>query len=144
MAIKREIKVGIFVIIGFIVAGALIFLVGDERRVFDRHFTLRAEFDDVAGLKPGAPVRMSGIDVGSVQSVAFGENAADRKLHVKISVVSSAHDRIKDDSIVTIDNKGLLGDKMLEITQGSEGRPVIPDNGNIKSQPPDDLQKYLT
>jgi phospholipid/cholesterol/gamma-HCH transport system substrate-binding protein len=144
MAVKREIKVGIFVIVGLIVAGVLIFLVGDERRVFDKHFTLNADFDDVAGLKPGAPVRMGGIDVGSVQSVSFGDNAADRKLHVRISVVSGAHERIREDSIVTIANKGLLGDKMLEITQGGEGKPIIPDNGKIKSQPPDDLQKYLT
>ena len=144
MAVKREIKVGIFVIIGLIVAGVLVFLVGDERRVFDKHFALNAEFDDVAGLKPGAPVRMGGVDVGSVQAVEFGDSAKDRKLHVRISIVAGAHERIRDDSIVTISNKGLLGDKMLEITQGGEGRPVIPDNGKINSQPPDDLQKYLT
>ena len=104
MAVKREIKVGIFVIVGLIVAGVLVFLVGDERRVFDKHFSLNAEFDDVAGLKPGAPVRMGGIDIGSVQAVQFGDNANDRKLHVRISVISDAHDRIRDDSIVTIAN----------------------------------------
>ena len=144
MAVKREIKVGIFVIVGLIVAGVLVFLVGDERRVFDKHFSLHAEFDDVAGLKPGAPVRMGGIDVGSVQAVSFGDTASDRKLHVRISVIANAHDRIREDSIVTIANKGLLGDKMLEITQGGEGRPVIPDGGKIKTQAADDIQKYLT
>ena len=143
-ALKREVKVGIFVILGLIVAGAIIFIVGDERRVFDRHFVLNASFTDVVGIKPGAPVRMGGIDVGSVKSVGFGEDPKDKKLHVKFEVVESAHGRIRDDSIVTISNKGLLGDKMLEITQGTEGRPVIVDGGEIKSEQPEDLQKYLT
>ena len=66
MAVKREIKVGIFVLVGFIVAGLIIFLVGDERRVFDKHSSLHTTFENVTGLKPGAPVRMGGVDVGTV------------------------------------------------------------------------------
>ena len=144
MAIKREIKVGIFVILGLIVAGVLIFLIGDERRVFDKHYKLNAAFTDVAGLKPGAPVRMGGIDVGSVETVRFGDDAKDKRLHVRFAVVGAAHERIRDDSVVTISNRGLLGDKMLEVSQGSETRPVLPDNGDIKSEQPEDLQKYLS
>jgi phospholipid/cholesterol/gamma-HCH transport system substrate-binding protein len=143
MAIKREIKVGIFVIVGLIVAGVIIFMIGDERRVFDRHYDLNATFTDVAGIKPGAPVRMGGVDVGVVNTVAFGTNPTDKLLHIGFSVVGAAHDRIRKDSKVTISNKGLLGDKMLEITQGSEGQPLIPDGGTVDSTQPEDLQKYL-
>jgi phospholipid/cholesterol/gamma-HCH transport system substrate-binding protein len=143
MALRREIKVGIFVLMGLIVAGAIIFLVGDERRVFDRHFELHAAFTDVAGLKPGAPVRMGGIDVGSVRSVRFSDDVRDKRLHVRFDVVATAHDRIKSDSTVTISNKGLLGDKMMEVTQGTDGMPIIPDGGDIQAVQPEDLAKYL-
>ena len=143
MPVKREIKVGIFVLIGLIVAGAIIFLIGDERRLFDKHYELHATFADVVGLKAGAPVRMGGVDVGSVTSVRFGTEPTDKRLHVLFSVVAVAHDRIRTDSIVTISNKGLLGDKMLEVSQGSDALPTIPDKGDIKSEPPDDFAKYL-
>ncbi len=144
MAMKRELKVGIFVMFGLLVAGALIFLIGDERRVFDRHYDLNADFSDVVGLKPGAPVRMGGLDIGSVTKVGYDEkNPKDKLLHVRFSIIVAAHERIREDSVVTISNKGLLGDKMLEITQGSEAKPVIADGGHIKSQPPEDFGKYL-
>jgi len=143
VAVKKEVKVGIFVLIGLIVAGAIIFLVGDERRVFDKHFRLHAAFDDVAGLKPGAPVRMGGVDVGTVDAVEFGTTSADKRLHVYFTLVRVAYDRVRDDSTVTIANKGLLGDKMLEITQGAEGRPKIPDGGEIKVVPPQDLGRFI-
>jgi phospholipid/cholesterol/gamma-HCH transport system substrate-binding protein len=143
LALKREIKVGIFVLIGLIVAGAIIFMVGDERRVFDRKFRLHAAFADVAGLKPGAPVRMGGVDVGTVEDVRFSTDPADKRLHVHFNLVRVAYDRIRDDSTVTIENKGLLGDKMLEVTQGSEGRPKLPDGGEIKSIPPQELGRFV-
>lgn len=142
VALKREVKVGIFVLIGLIVAGAIIFMVGDERRVFDKHFRLHAAFEDVAGLKPGAPVRMGGVDVGTVENVKFA-NPQDKRLHVYFTVVRVAYERVKDDSTVTISNKGLLGDKMMEISQGTEGRPLIPDGGEITAVPPQDLGRFV-
>jgi phospholipid/cholesterol/gamma-HCH transport system substrate-binding protein len=142
VALKREVKVGIFVLIGLIVAGAIIFMVGDERRVFDKHYRLHAAFEDVAGLKPGAPVRMGGVDVGTVENVKF-VNPHDKRLHVYFTIVRVAYERVKDDSTVTIANKGLLGDKMMEISQGTEGRPLIPDGGEITAIPPQDFSRFV-
>ncbi|MBI2395143.1 MAG: MCE family protein [Deltaproteobacteria bacterium] len=143
MALKREIKVGIFVLLGLIVAGAIIFMIGDERRVFDKHFRLHAAFDDVAGLKPGAPVRMGGVDVGTVENVKFSGDLNDKRLHVYFTIVRVAYNRVHDDSSVTISNKGLLGDKMLEVTQGTEGRPHIADGGEITAVPPQELGRFV-
>lgn len=142
MAVKREVKVGIFVLIGMIVAGAIIFMIGDERRVFDKHYRLHAAFEDVAGLKPGAPVRMGGVDVGTVENVKFVD-PHDKRLHVYFTIVRVAYERVRDDSTVTIANKGLLGDKMLELSQGSEGRPLIPDGGEINAVPPQDFGRFV-
>ena len=66
MAIGREIKVGLFVFLGLVVVGIVVLLIGDERHIFARHITLDTSFSDVQGLKVGAPVRMDGIDVGTI------------------------------------------------------------------------------
>lgn len=144
MPISREVRVGVFVLIGLVLSGVIIFLVGDERGMFSRHTELHSHFVDVSGLKPGAPVRMGGVDVGTVLHVGYSKDPRDRELHVRFSVEAAAHERIHDDSVVTISNKGLLGDKMLEITLGGEGRPRIPAGGEIASKPPEDMSKYLT
>ncbi len=143
MPVKREIKVGAFVLFGLIVAGIIIFLVGDERGLFRRHFELHAHFSDISGLKSGAPVRMGGVDVGTVRSVGFSKDARDRELQVVFDVDASAYDRIHDDSVVTISNKGLLGDKMLEVSLGGEGRPRIPVGGEVAAKAPEDMTRYF-
>ena len=105
----RNVKVGLFLLIGLIVAGILIFLVGDERHMFQRHATLHTTFNDVAGLKVGSPVRMGGLDVGQVETITFGTSDSDRRIHVTFTMISDQLQRIRSDSRVSIASKGLLG-----------------------------------
>lgn len=115
---KRNIQVGLFVLAGLFFSGLVIFLIGDQRRLFDRHVELTTTFKDVQGLKSGAPIRMGGVDIGQVVEVAYRNDPADASIYVKLSIVSTEADRIKKDSVVHVAAKGLLGDKMLEITRG--------------------------
>lgn len=69
----RDIKVGVFVTLGMVTLAICIFLIGQERRLFDRVVYLRALFPNVAGLKVGAPVRLAGVDVGIVSAIEFPE-----------------------------------------------------------------------
>src|SRR5262249_55235313 len=133
----RNVKVGLFVLAGLALAGTAIFLIGTERNFFSRKVTFHAKFTDVAGLKSGAPVRMGGIDIGTVDRVGYGKNASDTVIYVDLDIVKEAAGRIKTDSTAQIATKGLLGDKMIEITKG-EAAEAIPADGEIKSvQPPD-------
>jgi phospholipid/cholesterol/gamma-HCH transport system substrate-binding protein len=139
VALSREIKVGAFVAAGLLVAGLVVFLIGDERRAFTKKDRYYAVFSDVQGLTRGSPVRMGGVDVGQVQSVSYGEDARDSRLRVAMDIVRSEARRIRADSVATIGNKGLLGDKMVVIKVGSPDQPGISPNGTIQSEPPMDL-----
>ncbi len=116
---SREIKVGAFVLISLVVMGAVIFLLGNERRLFQQHSDMRTSFKDVAGLSRGSPVRMGGVDIGRVVGVAYGENPEDHTIFVEMLIVSDEAKRIRRDSVATVEGKGLLGDKMVVITPGS-------------------------
>src|SRR3954468_19156128 len=105
MANKREMVVGGFVLMGLAVTGGVIFTIGNERQAFAPKVSYHATFPDVQGLKPGAPVRLSGIDIGVVKSVAHGPNPADDKLYVKMEVVREEAGRIREDSIAKVANK---------------------------------------
>src|SRR5580704_2857503 len=110
---SRELKVGLFVILGLALAMVAIFIIGDTRRLWESKVTYRAAFKDVAGLKPGAPVRMGGLDIGSVRSVGHDGDPGDARIFVVMLIVKNEAMRIRADSIARIAGKGLLGDKMV-------------------------------
>lgn len=139
----RNVKVGIFLLLGLVVAGVLIFLVGDERHMFQRHATLHATFRDVAGLKVGSPVRMGGLDVGQVESITFGESDRDRLIHVYFTMIADQLQRVRSDSRVSIVSKGLLGDKALDITMGTAAGRALASGATIVSEESDDMAGAL-
>ncbi len=141
--ISRQIRVGFFLMLGVIVLGVLVFLIGNERHLFDRQAHLRATFRDVAGLKVGSPVRMGGVDVGAVSEITFGRTQADRRIHVRFSIVASQLPRVRHDSVVRIASKGLLGDKALDITMGDEGAGAV-DEGEVRSEESDDIAAAMS
>lgn len=131
---KREIKVGAFVLIGMIVVGIVVFLIGDERQGFKRKVEYQAIFDDVQGVKRGSTVRMGGVDVGSVNEVRYSDDPNDLKLYMRFNVVRDEARRIRTDSFVSIEAKGLLGDKAVVIQAGQPGNEQIPPGGVIPSK----------
>ena len=141
---KREVVVGAFVLVGLSVTGAVIYTIGQERRVFDGKVEYSASFPDVQGLKPGAPVRLSGVDIGTVKAVDHGPNPKDDRLYVKMEIVRGEATRIREDSIARVANKGLLGDKMLEVTPGTPGRSQLPPGATVQSEDPTDYTNMMS
>lgn len=138
MKIVRDVKVGLFVLAGLLFSALVIFLIGDERRLFSSSIEFQSKFADVQGLKSGAPIRMGGIDIGHVQSVGYGKDATDTSVYVVLDVVESEARRIRTDSQVRIVNKGLLGDKMVEITKGTSMELAKPGS-MLQAEEPDDM-----
>lgn len=128
MAKSRDLKVGLFVLAGMLLAGVVIFLIGEERNLFDKSVTFRTSFSDVQGLKPGAPIRMGGLDVGQVSKVGYNpEDPADRTVYVSFWIKQSEAKRIPADTKAKIANKGLLGDKMVELVPGKSEEIAAPN-----------------
>jgi phospholipid/cholesterol/gamma-HCH transport system substrate-binding protein len=142
MSRARDVKVGLFVLAGLLLSALVIFLIGDERRLFDSAVGFKTHFADVEGLKDGAPIRMGGIDIGHVDTVGYGPNPTDGTVYVTLSIVKKEAGRIKTDSVVKIVTKGLLGDKMLEITKGTARDSVAP-GGEIPGEEPDDMMAQV-
>lgn len=143
MSKKREIVVGGFVLTGVLLTALVILMIGNERRAFDSKVTFRASFSDVQGLKPGAPVRLSGIDIGTVTAVGHANNPNDDRLYVRVEIVRSEAGRVREDSLAKVANKGLLGDKMLEITPGTPGRAALSEGSTVASDESGDLSNVM-
>jgi len=140
---SREIKVGAFVLLSLLVLGGVIFLLGDERRLFQRHLEMRTSFKDVAGLSRGSPVRMGGVDIGRVVGVAYGTNPEDHTIFVELLVVAEEAKRIRHDSVATVEGKGLLGDKMVVITPGSMTSAPMLEGEVVQSEESQDMEAII-
>jgi phospholipid/cholesterol/gamma-HCH transport system substrate-binding protein len=143
MANNRQAKVGAFVFIGFLVFSTIIFMIGNSRRAFSRKVEYYASFSDVQGLKPGAPVLLGGITIGHVTDVRHGPNQNDDRLYVTMDIVRTESVRVRSDSVVKVANKGLLGDKMLEMTPGTPGTAPLPPKSTLKTEDPTDYGNLM-
>lgn len=136
---SRQLKVGIFVIAGLALTMVAIFLIGNTRQLWESKVGYRTAFKDVAGLKPGAPVRMGGLDVGQVTGVSHGSDPKDPRIYVSLSIDRKEAARIRADTTARVGNKGLLGDKMIELSVASAESPPLDPNQLIPSEEPADV-----
>jgi phospholipid/cholesterol/gamma-HCH transport system substrate-binding protein len=137
--VTRQLKVGLFVILGLGLTMAAVFLIGDTRGLWQTKVGYRTAFQDVAGLKPGAPVRMGGLDVGTVTGVDHSRNPGDARVFVSMSISKKEIARIRADTVAQVVNKGLLGDKMIALTVGSPTAPELSADQLIPSEEPSDM-----
>jgi phospholipid/cholesterol/gamma-HCH transport system substrate-binding protein len=111
-----ELGTGMFVLLGF---AALFFLVTQitnrEIGFGDTGYRLKAAFEQVGGLKPGAPVSMSGVTVGRVESIGYDFASYQAEVVLRID---GRYDRIPDDSDASIFTAGLLGGQYVGISPG--------------------------
>lgn len=138
---RFELKVGIFVFIGVVMLGVIIVLLGSKQDLFSRQYALYAEFTEVGGLKPGAPVRLAGVDVGLVDHIDFPE-PGKKNLKVEMMIKSEVRERIRQDSKASISTQGVLGDKFVAISLGSTGDPLA-RGATIESEQPADYFALL-
>lgn len=129
-----QIRVGLFVFSGVFLAMVIIFLLGGEKQLFKRQYTLVTSFKDISGLRPGAQVLLAGVRVGMVDRINFSEALGDKRVEVRMAVNKEYQDRIRRDSIAAINTQGLLGDKIVALSLGSEGQEILKDGETIQSE----------
>lgn len=133
-----ELRVGIFVTAALVIGGVIVFLIGNQSAMFASKVSYDARFDSVDGLRPGSPVRIAGIDVGTVEAVTFED---DGKIRVAMEIREDASAFVREGSVARIGSKGLLGDQLVEISVG-EG-PRLDEGSTIPSSTDSMLAAFL-
>ena len=111
-----DLSTGLFVLLGF---AAILFLV---TQITNREFSLtsdsyhlQAQFENIGGLKVGAPVSMAGVTVGRVDSIGYSMDALKAIVMLRID---GSYNRIPNDSDASIFTAGLLGGQYIGLTPG--------------------------
>lgn len=136
-----ELRVGALVLAVLAISATFVFYVTGEGRLFARHIQYKTFLPAVAGLKPGAPVRLAGFEVGTVKSVGLADFRQDpvRKTEVHFQVLQRYRNYVRNDSLAYITTEGLLGESVLELDPSLTGELIPPggvipgtEKGNIK------------
>ena len=111
-----ELGTGLFVLLGF---AALFFMATQisSRGIAlrDDNYRLTATFDNIGGLKVGAPVSIGGVTIGRVEAIEY-----DSKLYKAVArlAIQTRYNRIPNDSDLAIYTAGLLGGQYVGFTPG--------------------------
>lgn len=136
---KYEWKVGMFVLCGIVLIGALLFNFSKGASFFQPTYQLNVVMHTVAGLKPKAEVMMSGIPVGSVVSTDLGSGATNVIIHVRIL----SKYKIRSTANFHVDALGFLGDQYIEITPDGSSGDFLADGATVNGEAPFDLQQAV-
>jgi phospholipid/cholesterol/gamma-HCH transport system substrate-binding protein len=129
-----NVRVGAFLIVGLLMAAVAIFAVGEKSGLFEGKTSLYVHFADINGLVVGASVRLAGLDVGTVSKIEFPADLKQREARITLSIKSKFMNRIRGDSAAFIDSKGLLGDKIVNITLGTGARPQLKEGDTLATR----------
>src|SRR5580765_5965247 len=121
-----ELKIGLLTITAIVIASILIFSLTGGKGWFWQRYTLKTRFPNVAGLAAGSPVRVAGVQVGSVKDIVF----AGEQVDVVFDVNKKVQDRITDKSFAYLGSVSLLGSSAVDITPMTSGTP-IPEYGYV-------------
>jgi phospholipid/cholesterol/gamma-HCH transport system substrate-binding protein len=138
----RAIGVGVFVIGGVVLFSLGLFLIGDRRMFFNKTFEMRSQFSRIAGLQTGAKVRVAGLDAGEVTEIHV-PTGPSAKFVIGMKVRENVRQIIRTDSVASIQNEGLVGNKFVQIEAGTDAAPVLADNGIIRGEEPVDIADLL-
>lgn len=130
---KFKIRLGLFIIGGLAIFMVAIFIIGKQKNLFNPVFGLTTTFYNVSGLQVGNNIRFSGISIGTVDNIKI---INDSTVKVYMLMRKEIQQFIKTDCEVSIGSEGLIGDRLLIISQGSDSGKLALDGQALVSNEP--------
>ncbi len=133
-------KVGLFVVVGIVLIGALMLNFSRGVGTFQSKYEIKMQMRTVAGLKTRSAVLLSGIQIGNVDSVELDE--ARKNVIVRLKILKRY--RLRKDATFMIKQIGVLGDQFVTITPGTAEAPLLKDGDEVPGIEPFDLQEVAS
>lgn len=128
---NQKIKLGIFVSTGIVLLVVALYFLGDKSNMFSKSINIYTNFENINGLRPGNNVRLSGIDIGTVEKIEIIDS---RKIHIELSIEESVKGFININSVASLGTDGLMGNRLVNIEPGTGDVRSIENGDEIKSK----------
>jgi phospholipid/cholesterol/gamma-HCH transport system substrate-binding protein len=140
-----QLRVGITVIIASLILALLLFLMSGTGGFFTRHIALVSYFDNAEGLRVGAPVRLSGVDIGNVSKILIVREKDKQLTPVEVVMkVSTKYDfNLRRDSVTSLDTAGVLGETYMDIDSSQAIGPQAQDGDTLPTRVHPDFNEVV-
>jgi phospholipid/cholesterol/gamma-HCH transport system substrate-binding protein len=137
----NEVKTGFVVILCIGILIGLTIMAGNFKP-FQSVYTINAIFSNSSGIEKDATVRLSGVEVGKVQSVQLVyRKEGDTVVITKLELDDSA--KIREGAKASVTTLGLMGEKYIELTPGDKEAPVIKHGATIQGKDPINIDAII-
>ena len=135
-----ETVVGVFVLIGLLCIGYLTIHLGELDLIGADEYRIHARFQSVSGLKAGAAVEMSGVQIGKVDGISLDPERLMASVELKIDKGV----QLTDDAIASVKTSGLIGDKFINISPGGSEEVLQEGDLIIETESSVDLEELIS
>lgn len=137
MKISNELKTGVLVVAAIAVGTVFYIKTSDFSGGIYR---VKTYFNYAEGVKADSIVKLSGIDVGRVESISFNYTP-ETKVELVLAIDKKA--KVREDSIAYISQSGLIGDSYIGITAGSSDKQFVKEGTILVSEDPVEMRKLM-
>ena len=138
-----QLKVGITVIVASVTLGFLLFLMSGTAGLFTPRLTVKSYFDNAEGLRVGAPVRLSGVDIGNVSKISIVRDKPLTPVEVTVKVSTKYGFGLRRDSVTSLETAGVLGETYLDIDSSQAVGPQLQDGDTLPTQVHPDFNQVV-
>ena len=140
-----QLRVGITVIVASLTLGFLLFLMSGTAGLLTPRITVKSYFDNAEGLRVGAPVRLSGVDIGNVTKIRI-VSTRDKQLtpvEVTMRISTKYHESMRRDSVTSLETAGVLGETYLDIDSSQAVAALLLDGDTLPTQVHPDFNQVV-
>jgi phospholipid/cholesterol/gamma-HCH transport system substrate-binding protein len=140
-----QLKVGLLIVIAFVVLGVAAVRLGQAANLFTERYELVALLPNASGLREGGSVMVAGQLSGIVESIEFlpADGDTTQNLKVTMKVDERIREQIRSNSRVKVRTMGLLGDKTLDISPGTVPNAILEPGDTLDVEPSLDYEQVL-
>jgi phospholipid/cholesterol/gamma-HCH transport system substrate-binding protein len=138
-----QLRVGITVIVASVTLAILLFLMSGTTGLFTPRIILHSYFDNAEGLRQGAPVRLSGVDIGNVTDVMIARDRPLTPVEVTMKVSTKYSYDLRIDSVSSLDTAGVLGETYIDINSSQATGPPAKSGDVLPTQVHPDFNQVV-
>lgn len=138
---KFERVAGLFVLTAIVGAAAAAIGVAIKQGWFETKTYYSTTFENADGVHQGTVVQMAGLRAGAVEDV---ELLADNRIQVKFYVIGKFQNRVREDSTAQLIRPFIIGERILDLSVGSETMPPLAQHASVRSNEALDLMSIIS
>ncbi len=138
-----QLKVGVTVIAACVTLAVLLFLMSGTGGLFTQRITVKSYFDNAEGLRQGAPVRLSGVDIGNVTHIRIVQGKPLTPVEVTMKISTRYAFGMRRDSVTSLETAGVLGETYLDIDSSQAVGGPVEDGDTLPTQVHPDFNQVV-